>query len=558
MVSSPQSTGPHTDGSGRRFLLYVEDVSKTNYGGLSRGNYRGKKYGPTRILTNQLEAMSAYTRGTKPCGTPVCDWESVVLGRDNRPDATPDNGANGNSESPLSTRCSLTSRKLQFEPDGNGNTAGAPRISLESWRDTLECSPPFQNPANTHFVPPAGHQQSPHQPLQTRAHGPGCTSSCSRAPFRSEYTGFQKYDIGEQYTSYGLNYETHTYGPRSINDINRCIVYSAQSNDLTPISNMLKTCQAFHPLDAVPKTPRTSPVKGPVRSLMDGGDALDVRGLASRLSKMQSESSMRDALQEYIHTHVPSVDGAVDSLIEDTVQQIATVSLRDKNPRRCVSGLTATRDWLKLQNASGAGASPSTSNNHGGPLPTDPDRLNFKSVSPNQNALMSTDHHQTAQSSSIPNQSVFGSANQNSQPVQSFSNGSPVYVNLPSSRSSWDDSNQSQVSQIQGVSSEMADLDNMRLISLHRRNEYTLPGCNSDNQKVTEVCDISGDVLYTDYVSPEERRYEHYLSKTSHRSKRKFQDIENGEGHSGKRKMFFVREELTDSRLIRFNNGSWN
>ncbi|XP_046571417.1 uncharacterized protein LOC124279618 [Haliotis rubra] len=500
--------------------------------------------------------------------TPACNWESVVLGRDNRSGATPDLGASGNSGSPLSTRCSLTSRKLQFESGcTNGNTAGTPRISTEPWRDTQEFSPPFQNTTNTHFVLPSGHQQSPPlQPLQTRAHGSGYPSSCSRAPFQNEYTGLRKYDMSEHKSGNGLNNETHckqamsrcleASGPSNINDINRCIVYSAQSKDLTPISNMLKSCQVFHPLDAVPKTPRSSPVKGPVRSLMDGGDALDVRGLASRLSKMQSESSMRDALQEYIHTHVPSVEGAVDSLIEDTVQQIATVSLRDRNPRRCVSGITATRDWLKLQNGCGVGASPSRSNNHGKPQPTSPHWVHSKSLSPNQKNLMSPNHHQTALSSSVPNQSGLGSGNQNWQITQSYPNGSRVYVNLPSTSSSRDDFNRRQVCQILGVSSsEMVELDSM---SLHRRNEYTLPGCNDDNQKVTEVYDISGEVLYTDYVSPEERRYEHYLSKTCHRSKRKFQDVDNMDGHWGKRKMSFVREELTDSRLIRFNNGSWN
>ncbi|XP_048240504.1 uncharacterized protein KIAA1958-like [Haliotis rufescens] len=34
LFSNPQITGPHTDDNGRKYLLYTEDASKTNHGGL--------------------------------------------------------------------------------------------------------------------------------------------------------------------------------------------------------------------------------------------------------------------------------------------------------------------------------------------------------------------------------------------------------------------------------------------------------------------------------------------------------------------------------------------
>ncbi|XP_046354395.2 uncharacterized protein LOC124133856 [Haliotis rufescens] len=535
-------------------------------------------------------------------GTPGCHWkESAILRGENKPSATPNLEASGNS---LSTRCSLASRKLQFQSEEiKGHAIGAPRISTESWRDNQELSPPFYNTTtNPHFPQPAGHQLShPCRPIKTPANGSGYTSSFGSVPGVGEKNqndwqmsdtpasyitrgddpssgtpGLRKYDNSELKSGNGLINESHskqatpnmpmTKGlqasvPNSINDINRCIVYSAQTNNLTPISNMLKTCQVFHPLDAVPQNPRSSPVKGQVRSLMDGGDALDVRGLASRLAKMQSETRMRDALQEYIHTHVPSVEGSVNTLIEDTVRQIATVSLRDKNPRRCLSSITTTRDWMKLQNGNGEAASPPIRNNHRGPQSTSPspDPVSPKSTSPNNRNFMSMKQDQTGSSSSNRNQSELRSANQNSQIAQPVPTGSRVDDNPPSTSHVCNNFNRQQLSQILGVSSsEMSDLDMGNMREHRLVNEYTLPGCNSDNRKVTEVYNVGGELLYTDYVSPEERRYEHYVLQTCHTAKRKLRDVDNGEGHGGKKRMSFLREEFTDSRFIRFNNGSWD
>ncbi|XP_067653181.1 uncharacterized protein KIAA1958-like [Haliotis asinina] len=46
MSAKPQIMGPHTDGNGRKFLLYTEDVSKTNLGGLTQS-----KQTPMKVRT---------------------------------------------------------------------------------------------------------------------------------------------------------------------------------------------------------------------------------------------------------------------------------------------------------------------------------------------------------------------------------------------------------------------------------------------------------------------------------------------------------------------------